>query len=225
MKLVFKTVVIAVLFSIISGPFTALAGEFSDLPGDHWARREILEMKNLNILAGAKDGKFYPESFVTRAEFATIITKSLKLPVQTSGKSRFIDVPEGYWATGYIEAAASAGFIAGYQGKFRPTDNISRQEMAVVIMKISEKYGYAGDGSTDILIKYKDGNNVAPWAAPAFAGALRFAYMREVIDMEMETDSEYETPWFKRELKPGSKATRAEAAFATYKLLIKTGLI
>ncbi|HWI54993.1 MAG TPA: S-layer homology domain-containing protein [Desulfobacteria bacterium] len=225
MKVILKTMFIAVLFSLFAGPFSVLAAEFPDLPGDHWARREILEMQTLNVIAGAKDGNFYPEAPVTRAQFATIITKSLKLPIQTSGKSRFTDVQKGYWATGYIEAAASAGFINGYQGKFRPADNISRQEMAVIIMKISGKYGYAADGSTDVLIKYKDGNDVAPWAASAFNGSLRFAYMNGVNEIETVTNSVYKTPWFKRELKPGANATRAEAAYALYKLLVKTGLV
>ncbi len=225
MKFILKTMVITVLISLLVGPFAVLAVEFPDLPGDHWAYREIIEMKNLKIIAGAKDGNFYPESPVTRAEFATMITKSLKLPVENPGKSRFTDVPKGYWAMGTIEAAAKAGFIVGYQGKFRPGDSISRQETAVIIMKISEKYGYSDSGATDNLIRYKDGKDVASWAASDFAGALRFGYMNEVKDEDDISDSPYDTPWFKRLLKPASNATRAEAAFALYKLLVKTGLI
>lgn len=226
MKLVVKTMVITLLVSLLAGPLAVWAAEFPDLPGDYWARREILEMQNLGILAGAKDGNFYPESDVTRAEFAAMLSKSLKLPVQAVVKSRFNDVPKGHWAFGYIEAAAGAGFINGYQGKFRPGDNISRQEMAVIVMKVSSKYGYVVSGTTDILVKYKDKNDIASWAAASFAEALKYGYIREAgYRGEIVTGSAYSVPWNKRELKPAANATRAESAFALYRMLIRTGLI
>lgn len=221
----FKSIIVLIItLSLLAIPAVAFAMEFPDLPGDYWARREILEMANLKVILGAKDGNFYPEKPVTRAEFATMVVKGLGIPVGTVKKSRFNDVPNDHWALNFIEEAGKAGFISGYQGNFRPGDNISRQEMAVILMNISSKYGYSGDGSLSILIKYKDGNNVALWAKSAFAGALRYEYMSEVKNDNPVFGSGTGTSWSLRELKPALNATRAESAYAIYKMLLKTGV-
>lgn len=214
---------ITVLILLVT-PGVVFAMDFPDLPGDYWARREILEMANLKVIVGAKDGNFYPEKPVTRAEFATMVVKGLGIPVGDVKKSRFKDVPNDYWALNYIEEAGKAGFISGYQGNFRPKDNISRQEMAVIVMNISNKYGYSGDGSLSILIKYKDGDKVASWAKASFAGALRYEYMSELQNDDPVFGSGTGTSWSLRELKPAANATRAEAAYALYKMFVKTGV-
>lgn len=215
---------IITVLTLLVVPVVAFAMEFPDLPGDYWARKEVLEMANLKVIIGAKDGNFYPEKPVTRAEFATMVIKGLGIPVGDVKKSRFNDVPNDHWALNFIEEAGKAGFISGYQGNFRPGDKISRQEMAVIVMNISTKYGYSGDGSLSLFIKYKDGDKVAPWATSAFAGALRYGYMSEFHGDDPVFGAGSGSTWSLRELKPASNATRAEAAYALYKMLIKTGL-
>ena len=223
MRLIRTTILLIAVLSLLAIPAVVFAMDFPDLSGEHWARREILQMANLNVIFGAKDGNFYPEKPVTRAEFAAMVVKGLGIQAGNVKKSRFKDVPSNHWALKFIEEAGKAGFISGYQGNFRPGDNISRQEMAVIVMNISSKYGYSGDGSLTVFIKYKDGDMVAPWARPAFAGALRYGYLSEVKDDDTVNGSAYSS-WSKRELRPSLNATRAEAAYAVYKMLIKTGV-
>ena len=52
---------------------------FTDVPKDHWAFSYISEMSERGVLSGYPDGKFYPESQVTRAEFAKIMTTAAGL--------------------------------------------------------------------------------------------------------------------------------------------------
>lgn len=219
----YKVVLIGFLVLALMAPVMAWAGEFPDVSAGHWANKAINEMANLGILMGDPDGNFYPDNPVTRAQFAAMIIKSLKLPMKMGSKAVFSDVPKGHWAYGVIEAANKAGFVTGYQGKFRPEDKITRQEMAVVIMNISSKYGYPGEGSTNALGKYKDIDLVSSWAAPAISDATRFGYIQEVSYSVYE--SAYESHRFNRVLAPLDNATRAQAAFALHKMLIKTGLI
>ncbi len=214
-----RVIAVFTLFLALYLPAAAWAKEFPDVTAGYWAKSEIEEMANLGFLVGAPDGKFYPENPVTRAEFATMIVKSLKLAVNKGSKATFKDVPSKHWAYGFIETVSKAGFVTGYQGKYRPDDKITRQEMAVIIMLISSKYGYPGDGSTSYLGRYKDNNLVSEWAMPGVSDAAKFGYIEEV------SFSVYESSRYNRVLAPLDNATRAQAAAALYKILLKTGQI
>lgn len=218
-----KVIVAAALILSLILPVLAFAKEFPDVTAGYWAKSDIEEMARLGFLSGAPDGNFYPENPVTRAEFAAMAVKSLKLAVSTGTKATFSDVPKNHWAYGFIETVSKAGYVTGHQGKYRPNDKITRQEMAVIIMRISEKYGYAGDGSTSFLGKYKDSDQISEWAVPAVADAAKFGYIQEVSYAVYE--SAYESYRYNRKLTPLDNATRAQAAVALYKLLIKTGQI
>lgn len=223
MKFIRNVICLIMVLILLATPAAAFVMEFPDLPGGYWARQEILEMANLKVIIGAKDGNFYPQKPVTRAEFATMVIKGLGIPVGKVKKSRFKDVPNNHWALNFIEEAGKAGFISGYQGNFRPGDNISRQEMAVIVMNISTKYGYSGDGSLSVLIKYRDGDQVASWAQSAFASALRYRYITEVQEDDTVFAASYSSST-RGEIRPATNATRAEAAYAIYKMLVKTGV-
>lgn len=218
-----RVIVAVVLILSLILPVLAFAKEFPDVSAGYWAKNDIETMAELGFLAGAPDGNFYPENPVTRAEFAAMAVKSLKLPVNTGAKATFSDVSKKHWAYGFIETVSKAGYVTGHQGKFRPNDKITRQEMAVIIMRISEKYGYAGDGNTSYLGKYKDNDQISEWALPAVSDAAKFGYIREVSYSVYE--SAYETSRYNRKLAPLDNATRAQAAVSLHKLLIKTGLI
>ena len=53
--------------------------------------------------------------------------------VSSTYKGTFDDVAENFWGTGYIEAAYDMGLINGADGKFRPNDTISREEMCKIL--------------------------------------------------------------------------------------------
>lgn len=215
-------IVLAVILSLIV-PGIALAKDFPDVSAGHWGQKEIQGMSDLGFITGNPDGKFYPDNPVTRAQFAAIIVKSLKLPVNAIQQPTFKDVSKKHWALGVIEAASKAGFIMGNQGLFRPEDMISRQEMGVIVMKISEKYGYAGDGSTAFLGQYRDSAEVSQWAAAKLSDAAKFGYIEEFHF----SDEHYgvQSAQHDRVLAPLNAATRAQASVAVYRVLVKTGLI
>lgn len=92
---------------------------------------------NLLVEKGAlqkeKDGKYYPNRKVTRAEFAYFIAKVLELPDAT-GYS-FKDVLASNRFNSGIQSAAAAGIVTGYTetNEFKPTNYITRQHMAVML--------------------------------------------------------------------------------------------
>ena len=133
---------------------------FGDTSG-HWAEQAILKMVEKGIIFGKSDNKFAPEDKITRAEFAAIIGRMFKL---TDSGYRFDDVAEDSWYSGSVTAVASAGYMMGSDGKFRPEANITREEMAVVIAAITKAKGIEGSGET---ASFSDFNTISDWAKNA----------------------------------------------------------
>lgn len=52
---------------------------FFDVKESYWAFTEIDELRKMGILKGYPDNKFHPEETITRAEFATLAVRALKL--------------------------------------------------------------------------------------------------------------------------------------------------
>lgn len=133
---------------------------FKDIKG-HWAENEITLMAKRGILNGKGNGKFMPDESVTRAELAAIISRAFEL---TGDKNVFKDVAENDWFKGDVLAVYENGFMNGYNGLFRPYDNITRQEMAVVLFNISKTNEFEKKNEVKV---YSDSGNVAEWAKEA----------------------------------------------------------
>ncbi|HEY7563824.1 MAG TPA: PQQ-dependent sugar dehydrogenase [Acidimicrobiia bacterium] len=87
------------------------------------------------ITVGCGPSLFCPSAPVTRAEMAVFIIRALdETPIAHRGT--FSDVPAGQWYTGHVERLAQLGITTGYpDGTYRPTNPVSRGEMAVFLMR------------------------------------------------------------------------------------------
>ena len=102
----------------------------------------VYRLSALGVLNGYTDGTFLPANSVTRAEFAKIacvlaglgdVSDTLK-----GTPSSFSDVAVNMWYTGYVNIAASQGFINGYSdGTFKPNKTISMAEVVTILMRIA----------------------------------------------------------------------------------------
>lgn len=121
----------AILFAVTSIP----AASFSDLPSSHWAYGSIIEMRDQGVLNGFEDGTFRPEQAVTRAEFATIVTKLFQLP--PAGELPFSDIPPDSWYTDYVAAVSiyMPCYIDGSNGiSFSPDKPLQRADAACAMV-------------------------------------------------------------------------------------------
>lgn len=104
---------------------------FTDVAADQWYNNAISTLTNAGILDGYEDGTFRPNGKITRAEFATIAVRFFDLSYE--GKDLFPDIAN-HWAREYINQAASAGFVNGYEdGAFRPDNPITRAEAVTLV--------------------------------------------------------------------------------------------
>ena len=98
------------------------------------------QLTDMGIINGS-DGKFRPNDNVTRAETAAIICRLLRIEPNITGK--FDDVPDEYWAAGYIGALAEQGMIDGTaDGLFSPEESVTYEQALKIIITL---LGYAGN--------------------------------------------------------------------------------
>ena len=109
---------------------------FNDMPSSNIFRADILYLACRNIVGGFPDGSFRPNASTTRGQFAKIAALAFGIPPFTPSSPSFNDVPSSYFAYAYIEAAAHAGVITGFpDGSFRPNQNVTRAQVAVITVR------------------------------------------------------------------------------------------
>lgn len=183
-------------FAVLSFPKAAVApAGLKDISG-HWAEANIKKLVELGAISGYPDGTFKPNATITRAEFATILVKAFKLAPSTS--KVFADTAN-HWAKADISAAAAAGIVNGYSAtQFGPNDQITREQMAVMIAKAA-KLAAAKNGKT-----FADKAQISAWASAAIASASENGIISGYPD---------------NSFKPKATATRAEAVTVIVKAL------
>lgn len=88
------------------------------------------------IVEGYPNGTFRSKRGLTRAEFVVIMSRVLKLSIESKGVATLSDV-KGHWSENYINAFTAAGYVQGFpNGTFRPNDEISRAQAVVLINRI-----------------------------------------------------------------------------------------
>lgn len=192
----------------IAGRINFVAGgtntAFSDIQG-HWAQQYIQALASQAIITGFPDGTFKPNDPVTRAQFATIVSKAFN-PAPRNPAVNFTDVRSNFWGFGAIQTASRAGFMAGFPGgAFRPDQRIPKVQ-ALVALSNGLQYG-AGDPS--LLSRFQDAASIPSWAASPIAAATQ----RQIV-------VNYPTVG---QLNPNREATRAEVAAFIYQALVAQG--
>lgn len=118
----------------------AFAATPSDVVGKP-VQSAVEELTALGIISGYEDGTFKPENTITRAELAKVIVigsgNEGAAKLMESVKPTFKDVKANVWYTGYINAAATKGFILGDAGtkNFRPSDAVKFEEVVAVLVR------------------------------------------------------------------------------------------
>lgn len=171
---------------------------------DHWAEQDIIRMSKYKIVQGWPDGYFHPDKPVTRAEFAAMLARTLKLVDDPVSAQRFADVPRDAWCRGAVGAAVAAGIVQGYsQHSFGPNDVITREQMAAMVARAVNSAQLAAD-TADLLDQFADGEEIGSWARPAVA----FVVERNIFKGRTEENFE-----------PGGTTTRAEATVVLLRML------
>lgn len=134
---------------------------FLDVNEGDWYNVAISTLSKLGILNGRTDVEFEPNSFITRAEFATIAARFDDSEYGISDD--FSDVAE-HWAEEYIHEAADYGWITGYEdGTFRPDKLIIRAEAMTIINRVLQRVPENTQDLLDDMVKWSDNLDTSKW--------------------------------------------------------------
>jgi hypothetical protein len=144
----------------------------------HWAETAIQQLVDLGAVSGLPDGTFRPDLTVTRAEFVSMVNKSVGITAVT-GSSRFRDVKLQDWFAGQVEAAAAYGYVAGNpDGTFSPYRPITREQAAAMLVRA---FGFSKlDTEAEqnaVLAPFTDADKVSAWAKADVATAVSLGLM------------------------------------------------
>lgn len=178
----------------------------------HQNRAAIEALAARNVINGRSATHFYPNSGMTRAEFAAILVRGLGLP-QNVGTA-FADVKKSDWFYAEVSTACAYGIVKGVSATaFNPHGGITREEVAVMLARAAVLCGVSTDYTpqdvTNTLAAYPDYKTASEWAHSSLA----FCYDRGIAN---ESDEK---------ISPKFAATRAEIAQMLYNLLVLSKLV
>lgn len=130
-----------------------------------YAKKEIIDLYNRNILTGTSATSFSPTLSITRAEFITVLDRLLQLDPAVSPVSPYTDVAKSAWYYGWIQAAVQLELVNGTSAStFSPAKAVTRQEAAVWMAKALKQTSH-----TTVLTTFNDRKQIASWASTAVA--------------------------------------------------------
>lgn len=102
----------------------------------------------------------HPERYITRAETAVLIGRSLGLQEEYAESTGYLDpIPD--WARGYVIATTRANIFTGYPtGVFKPNNYITREEMIAVLTRA---FNITLKDET-LELPFKDKDDIGEWA-------------------------------------------------------------
>ncbi len=126
-------------------------GTYTDTNTDAWYADVLGKCVEAGIIIG--DGKkLYPDNYVTREMFCTVVCRILHISEEDSINVSFADEGEiSDWAAGYVYALVNAGYFKGVgNGMLDPGGDIDRASVIALLDRIVDKYYPAGDGKIEM---------------------------------------------------------------------------
>ncbi len=108
---------------------------FADVPCNGFADNYVEQLFRDGVTSGCPFPNYCRNASVTRAQMAVFLLRGMfgagYSPPPATG-TVFLDVPQNYWAAGFIEQLAAEGITSGCGGgNYCPEDPITRAQMAV----------------------------------------------------------------------------------------------
>ena len=125
------------LWGLLSGALTVPAGaaSFQDVPADHWAAASITRCAAQGWFQGKTADTFGVGQPMTRAGFAVALSRFFGWQSGDAYYQIFSDVPKDAWYEPALRACYEHGAITRQTSGFRPGDPITREELAVMLIR------------------------------------------------------------------------------------------
>ena len=201
-----QALIVLGLLCVFNSPAKAF---YTDMDESHWCYQSIKFLTEIGVLVGYPDGTYKPDIPVSRAEFASMVIKSLGQENTTvSQPIDYADIQPDFWGYNIIQKAVYFDLIPNGRGTdFRPYDPVTRAEAitiavnALTTSQISEQ-----KAQTVIEKSYEDYTQLPAWFLMAAAKS-------SLLDLDVIE------PGREGKMEPNRPMNRAEVAALLYKMM------
>ncbi|MBP1992187.1 DUF4838 domain-containing protein [Paenibacillus eucommiae] len=108
---------------------------FSDVKGDDWFAEATSKVFAAGIIEGVGDGRFDPNSYISREDAAVIVSRAFEIAISEQGTAGFTDESSiSSYAVKAVNALHAQGYVQGRADQqFVPKGNITRAEIIQLI--------------------------------------------------------------------------------------------
>ncbi|MGX7632625.1 S-layer homology domain-containing protein [Bacillus thuringiensis] len=137
-KLFLSFMVGILLFSTVGTVYAEQNGQansssFIDVPKTHWAYKEMMYMAENKIITGYGNGYFGATDPIIREHLAAFLYRYLK--PQDSANNPFVDIGDSNFKKEILALTARGIFTVNVEKQFNPKNNMTRAEMATVLVR------------------------------------------------------------------------------------------
>ena len=182
-----------------------IANPFIDINVGDWYYEYVMSMYAKGLMIGTGANIFSPNSPLTRGMLVTILYRHAGEPDVSGLANEFSDVAGNTWYSDAVIWAAENGIVTGYGGGlFGPMDNITRQDLAVILARYAVYAGATLPVNRDYS-GFNDDASISDYAKEAVERLFKAAIIEgrpgEIFD-------------------PLGQATRAEVAAMVHRFLL-----
>ncbi|MDD4773544.1 MAG: S-layer homology domain-containing protein [Eubacteriales bacterium] len=200
MKIKKLCMVLIAAIAVLQFTVPVCAAAFEDV-SDHRYEEEIKYCRDKGFVIGVTPDTFNPDEQLTRAHFAILWCRSLKIK---EVNHRFADITrlEQYFDSPAIVLSSLGLFMGKSETSFSPEDFMTREQVAVITART---YGLKAADEDDYQ-RYEDHASVSDWARESVSACINADVFRDLYD----NDS----------FNPGEPVTRAEICKLIFNLMM-----
>lgn len=185
---------------------TAATG-FQDMDGYDWAKDAVNALYSAGIIQGIDAEHFEPGRAVTRAEFVKLLTVGCKVTAEAEAYLSFSDCSQEDWFYPYVQNATAAGIIEGNGSSFEPFNEITREDVAVMLTRLTRWLNFSPKELNEI--QFNDSDYVSEYAKNGVT------YAASIGLFQGRDDGNF---------MPKDSLTRAEAAVLVHRAILLFGM-
>lgn len=207
-KIISFLVVCSMVIGMTIGAFAQEnTDSFIDVKQDHFAYDAVQYFYRENVINGVGDRMFAPDEFVTREQFAKMLSIIYDKENYVTEEETFSDVTSDMWSYAYIESVKeylTGYYPAGGKAFFNPYGKATREDVAYALVKIS---GLTETNKADVTVlnQYEDSAQIS-------------VNLREYVAIAVGTGL---MQGYENRLRPQDGITRAEVATLLFRAIKK----
>jgi len=142
---------------------------------NHWGIDAINFVYDKNIMTGTSGTTFEPDTVLSRGMLATVLYRLAGSP-EITAENPFSDVKADEWYTDAVIWAYENKIVQGFDGKFDPNGDITREQFALMLMNYAKFKGIDTSAKND-LSQFVDADDTSLWALEAMQWAVAEGYI------------------------------------------------